>query len=175
MNTLLTLETGTNESLLKTTLYILLCLSPLTASSLSADELGLNLYGLSYHFDRETANGTEFNEIKFGLGLNYRFAESKRFDFSLEGGMFKDSLRHKAKYVSLNVRYEVAKEAIKLGVLISAYRSDSVSENWVFGPIPVLALRYKNVGFNFVYIPEIPDINAYDSIGFYMTFHLLST
>lgn len=157
----------------KTALILILCLSPLVSSPLRAGELGLNLYGLSYHFDRKTVEGISFNEFNQGFGFNYQFVNIRRLDFSLEASLYKDSLNHTARYISLNVKYRVFTEVVKLGVLIAAYRSESVSEAWIPAVIPVLTFQYRDIGFNFVYIPEFPNINAYDSIGFYITFHFL--
>ncbi|HSF47127.1 MAG TPA: hypothetical protein VLA73_02055, partial [Burkholderiales bacterium] len=40
-----------------------------------ADQLGINVYGLSYHFDRDRARELDVdNELNPGLGLRYRFA-----------------------------------------------------------------------------------------------------
>lgn len=44
-------------------------------------ELGVNLYGFSYHFERERARELGLdNEINPGLGLRYRRPYSERID-----------------------------------------------------------------------------------------------
>src|SRR6185503_19525175 len=59
-----------------------------------ADELGINLYGLSYHHEL----GTD-NEVNPGLGVRWRMpreAFDGAFDFFLEAGAYRDSGRNTA-------------------------------------------------------------------------------
>ena len=160
---------------MKSKLILLFCLAFLNVSSLSARELGLNIYGLSYHFDRQTKNGTDFNELNFGLGLDYPFANIKKFGFSFEAGLYKDSLRNIARYAGFNVEYHIIRRSVQLRVMLAAYRSDSVSDDLIYPLIPGLTFRHKRLSFNFVYLPEFPGINVYDSLGLYLTFHMLDS
>lgn len=55
--------------------------------------MGINLYGLSYHVERDKAKELGFdNEVNPGLGLRYRLPR-ERFDWFLDGGF--DELRWK--------------------------------------------------------------------------------
>lgn len=150
---------------------LLICLA-LASSNIEAGELGINIYGVSYHFDRQTHDGVTFNEFNPGLGLNYIFQDHHYFNLAFEAGLYKDSVRNPARFAGVNFRYKLYKDFIKPGFILGLFRSDSVSDDWIFVVIPGLTSRYQSVSFNLVYIPEFDGINAYDSIGFYLTIHL---
>jgi len=53
----------------------------------AAEQLGVNIYGLSYHFDRERAHRSGLdNEVNPGLGLRYRVLRSERLQWIFEAG-----------------------------------------------------------------------------------------
>lgn len=90
-----------------------------------AGELGVNLYGLSYHFERGRARELGFdNEVNPGLGLRYRMPR-ERFDWFLDGGVYRDSGRNSAKYAGAGVFWKPA-GGLRLGGALALFHSDTV-------------------------------------------------
>ena len=70
------------------------CATPCAAQS----QLGINLYGLSYHLDRDVAKSPGHNnQFNPGLGLRCRLPGEK-FDRFLDGGFYYDSGRNTTLY-----------------------------------------------------------------------------
>jgi len=79
----------------KRTLAVALILAALPATALA--DLGINLYGLSYHFDRARAEELGLdNQINPGLGLRYRVPHSEHMAWIADVGVSRDSARNTA-------------------------------------------------------------------------------
>jgi hypothetical protein len=58
-------------------------------------DVGVNLYGLSHHFDRARARELKVdNGVNPGLGLRYRIAHSERLEWIFDVGAYRDSGRN---------------------------------------------------------------------------------
>src|SRR4051812_6585628 len=64
-----------------------------------AGDFGIDIYGASYHLDRERAKriGVD-NEFNPGLGLRYRAPINASFDWFADAGAYRDSGRNTALY-----------------------------------------------------------------------------
>ncbi|HUQ74115.1 MAG TPA: hypothetical protein VM183_05255, partial [Burkholderiales bacterium] len=63
-------------------------------------DVGINLYGGSYHFDRDKARAIGLtNERNPGLGLRWRQPRSETLDLFADVGVYDDSARNTAKLV----------------------------------------------------------------------------
>jgi hypothetical protein len=149
-----------------------LVLAPAGSSAL---ELGINIYGASYHPDRTDALGNPFNEYNPGLGLNLIVSERAKTVAFFEGGLFIDSFEQEAKYISFGYQYKFF-EFLRLGINTGLYHTRSVNYgNPVIAPVPALSLHFDVTTLNFIYFPSFGGLNWYDSIGAYATFHIFRT
>src|SRR5207249_1581749 len=58
----------------------------------AAADWGVNVYGLSRHFDRAKARELHVdNELNPGLGLRYRVPQGERLDWIFDTGFYRDS------------------------------------------------------------------------------------
>ena len=74
-----------------------------------ADEIGINVYGLSYHFDRDRARSLGVdNEVNPGLGVRWKFAETGRWQFFADAGVFNDSGKNTAVIAGGGALWHVA-------------------------------------------------------------------
>ena len=131
---------------------------------------GINVYGLSYHFDRDTARriGTD-NEFNPGLGVRYRRPINPDFDFFADVGAYKDSGRNTAKLAGAGALWR-ATGRLRLGGALVAFHSDTYNAGDAFvTPLPVAALDFDRVTFNMVYIPKVRTVNAINTLGFWAT------
>lgn len=140
-----------------------------------AVELGINVYGLSYHPDRTDILGHPFNEYNPGLGLNLVVADHPKTIAFVEGGLFIDSFEQEAKYISFGYQYKITR-FLRLGINTGLYQTRSVNYgNAIIAPVPMASLHLGITTFNFIYFPSFGGINWYDSIGAYATFHIFKT
>jgi hypothetical protein len=131
---------------------------------------GLNLYGLSYHFDRDTARsiGAD-NEINPGLGVRYRRPINASFDFFADAGAYKDSGRNTALLAGAGAFWR-ASNTLRLGGALVALQSDTYNRGDAFiAPLPVAALDFDRVTVNMVYMPKVSRFNAINTLGFWAT------
>ncbi len=137
----------------------------------SAGELGVNLYGLSYHLDRRDVTGYRFNERNPGIGATFTIHEKQRSRYYVEAGIMEDSYRRAAKYVTFGYGYRIVK-GLSIGVLCGVYDSRSVAESAVLVAAPKVSYRYRDVEMHLVHLPEFPGINPYPSFALYATLYV---
>ncbi|MEX0958576.1 MAG: hypothetical protein WDZ63_04760 [Burkholderiales bacterium] len=87
------------------------------------DALVLNIYGLSYHPDREAVDRRNLdNEFNPGLGLHHELTDSARGVSFAEVGAYHDSGRNWAKFAGLGYQFKLG-ERLKIGGAIAAMHS----------------------------------------------------
>jgi hypothetical protein len=135
-----------------------------------AGELGVNVYGLSYHFERERAEelGTD-NEVNPGLGARWRMPR-EQFDWFLDGGVYRDSGRNTAVYAGGGAFWKPT-EHLRLGGALAFFHSDIYNDGDAFiAPLPVVAYEWRTVTLNVVYFPKVSNVNDINTLGFWLTF-----
>jgi hypothetical protein len=143
----------------------------LVATSCRAD-LGLNVYGLSWHFDQEKAKelGVD-NQVNPGLGVRWRKVE-ERWDWFADAGFYKDSGSNTAKLAGAGALWHLG-ESLRLGGALAVLGSDTYNEGKTFiAPLPVAAYETRVATFNMVYLPKARGLNDIHTLGFWLTFWL---
>jgi hypothetical protein len=135
-----------------------------------AGEFGVNLYGLSYHFERSRAKALGVdNEFNPGLGARYLIGENRRFKWFADGGIYRDSGRNTAKYGGAGVQWR-ATESLGVGAALVAFHSDSYNRGRSFiAPLPVVSWDYRAVTFNLTYFPKVNKLNDVNALGLWVT------
>lgn len=133
--------------------------------------IGVNLYGISYHFDRVSAERRGFNEFNEGLGLNVMAYEDRYNFLYLEAGRFKDTFENDATYFAAGWRYRPIRY-LSFGLIIMHYNSRSIRGS-IVAPIPTFSLDYKIASFKTVYLPEFRGVNQFESLGGFLTLRLI--
>jgi len=143
----------------------------LPGAALAQDgQWGLNVYGLSYHFDRDKAKrlGVD-NEVNPGLGLRYRMDLNADWQGFLDAGAYRDSGRNTAVYAGGGALYR-ATERLRLGGALALFHSNTYNNGDPFiAPLPIMAYDFDRVTFNLVYLPKIRDFNHINTLGFWLT------
>src|SRR5262245_241246 len=135
-----------------------------------ADEFGVNVYGLSYHFDRAQAQaiGAD-NSVNPGLGFRYRFAERERWQFFADGGVYYDSGRNTATYAGAGALWNVG-SGFQAGAALAVFHSDTYNRGRAFiAPLPLLAWDLGPVTLNLTFFPKISNFNDVATLGFWVT------
>jgi hypothetical protein len=137
---------------------------------LACADLGLNLYGASYHFDRDKAKEIGLtNEFNPGLCLRYRWARIEHWHYFIDAGFYDDSANHTAKLVGGGGLWH-ATEGLRLGGGLVLLKSETYNGGKAFiAPAPVLAYEWRRVTFNTVYFPKWRDVNRTNQLGFWLT------
>lgn len=132
-------------------------------------ELGINIYGLSYHFDRDVARriGVD-NEFNPGLGARYRLPR-ERFEWVLDAGAYRDSGRNVALIAGAGALWKPV-PALGLGAALVVFDSDTYNRGrTTVAPVPLAAYDLGPATLNFTYLPKVSDINDVATLGFWVT------
>jgi hypothetical protein len=145
-----------------TVLAVLACLS----AGAHAD-IGINVYGLSYHFDRDKARERGLtHEFNPGLGVRWQAGDSPLF---ADVALYRDSAARTARIAGAGLLWP-ASVHVRLGAGLALFRSDTYNAGKAFiAPIPVAAYETRRVTFNVVYFPKWREQNPTNQIGAWLT------
>jgi len=134
-------------------------------------DLGINLYGLSYHFERGRAKERRLdNEFNPGAGARYRAVLNESFDGFADAGVYRDSARNTA-FVAGPGLFWKASGGLRLGGALAFFHSKTYNEGRSFvAPLPLAAYEWRAVTFNVAYVPRISALNAVNALDFWLTF-----
>jgi len=139
-------------------------------------DLGINLYGLSYHFDRSRARELDVdNGFNPGLGVRYRVPQSEKLAWIFDAGAYHDSGRNTALVAGAGALFKVS-AGWRVGGALALFDSDTYNRGrTALAPVPLAAYETRAVTFNFVYLPRVSEINEVATLGFWATFWLGQT
>ena len=145
-------------------------LAAVACGATRAGEIGINVYGLSYHFDRARARAIGVdNEVNAGLGVRWRFAESGRWQFFADAGVFNDSGNNTAVLAGAGALWH-AGGGFQIGAALAALNSDTYNDGRVFiAPLPLVAWDMGPVTLNATFFPKIERYNDIATIGLWLT------
>jgi hypothetical protein len=120
--------------------------------------------------EREEAHESgDDNEFNPGLGLRWR-TPGERFDWFLDGGVYRDSGRNTAVYGGIGTFWKPT-ERLRLGAALVGFHSDTYNEGDAFiAPLPIAGYEWRRVTLNVVYFPKIDRYNEVNTFGFWLTF-----
>ncbi len=133
----------------------------------------LNIYGLSYHPDREAARSRNIdNETNPGLGIHFEWPEDIRGNYFAEAGAYLDSGENWAKFVALGYQFRFGRRW-KVGAALAAMHSRTYNNGTAFvGMIPLVTWDLGRIKLNAVYFPQFGHHNQVDVLGFYLSLPL---
>lgn len=112
----------------------------LGALGVARADVGVNVFGASYHFERDKAKELGLtNEVNPGLGLRWREPWRETFDAFVDVGFYRDSARNDAVFAGGGLFWK-----------------------------PAGGLRLGG-GLVVVYFPKFRDINLTNQLGFWLT------
>jgi hypothetical protein len=137
------------------------------------DALELNIYGLSYHPDREAVGRRNLdNEFNPGLGLHYELSDSARGVSFAEVGAYYDSGRNWAKFAGLGYQFKLG-EHWRAGGSIALMHSKTYNDSTGFvAVIPLITYDFGNVKLNAAYYPKFAHYNDIAAFGVYLSIPL---
>lgn len=148
---------------------LLLCLAGIGAGAAQAAQLGVNIFGISYHYKSQTYinNGstTDYNQINSGIGVQYAVPAGTRNTWFAEAGIFKDSKAMRARYAALGYKWWPVSY---LGGGLAIALLDSESYGVPIAPLPVITVRGGRMALNATWIPAL-DSTESGAIAFYAT------
>ena len=150
-------------------IFLLFLLLPAAAAA-QESRWGINVFGFSYHFDRDKAKALGVdNEFNPGLGLRWRTTVESNWDVILDGGAYRDSGRNTALYAGGGAMYHLTSR-FKAGAALVLFHSDTYNDGTPFvAPLPVLGYDFDRFSVNMVYMPKIGSYNTINTLGFWVT------
>jgi hypothetical protein len=143
------------------------------AAEARLDAFDLNIYGLSYHPDREAARSRNVdNETNPGLGIHFEWPENIRGNYFAEAGAYLDSGENWAKFAALGYQFRAGRRW-KLGGALAAIYSRTYNNGTAFvAMIPLVTWDLGRFKLNAVYFPKFGQHNQVDVLGFYVSLPL---
>lgn len=131
-------------------------------------ELGINVYGLSYHFERDEAKRLGYDSENPGLGARWRMA-GQDLDWFLDGGAYRDSGRNTAVYAGGGFLWKPTRR-LRLGGALAAFHSNTYNRGDPFiAPVPIAAYEWRALTVNMMYSPRFGAVNDINTLGFWIT------
>lgn len=148
----------------------------LSADQPSADKrfsINLQVFGLSYHPDREGTRDKHLNnEINIGLGVTHRYHNDARGVATLEAGFYNDSGNNWAHFAGTSYQFKFG-QYWKLGADLLLIKSLTYNYGHAFvAPIPRITYDFGPAKLNAIYIPKVPDVNLFAVFAIYLTIPL---
>lgn len=152
-------------------LAVFLAAALLFAPAVRAD-LGVNIYGLSWHIDGDKARARDTDTwYNPGLGVRYR-VPGERFDYFFDAGAYRDSGRNTALLAGAAAHWKATQRA-RLGLALVMFNSKTYnSGNTFIAPLPVAAWEFNSVTVNMVWMPKWSEVNDINTLGFWLTYWL---
>ncbi len=137
---------------------------------LTDGEFGINIYGLSYHFDQARAKELgDDNQINPGLGVRYGFAEWKRWSFFVDAGLFQDSGQNLAKLLGAGAMWDFG-HGFRAGGALTFLNSETYNNGRSFiAPLPLVSYDIGRVTLSATFIPKVSTFNEVATLGFWIT------
>jgi hypothetical protein len=135
-----------------------------------AGDWGVNLYGASYHFERDRARelGVD-NEWNPGLGVRYRTRAGERLEWLLDAGAYRDSGRNTALVAGAGALWH-ATARLRLGGALAFFHSDTYNRgDPALAPVPLAAWELDRVTVNATFLPRVKEINEVSTLGLWVT------
>lgn len=134
-----------------------------------AHEIGLSLFGASYHYESRTyterGRAKQYDQTNPGLGIQFIALDRNRTILFADIGSFKDSKANRTSFLSMGYKYKVT-SFFRVGVGLTFFDSDT------FGipvaPLPVATFRIWQVGLNTAWLPLISNDES-GSLAFWGT------
>jgi hypothetical protein len=144
-------------------------LRPAPEAAGSVTNLELQVYGISYHPDREGVRRNRVgNEANAGLGLSYEFHNDSSGAAFVEAGFYEDSGRNWAKLAGPGYQFKFGSN-LRLGAILPVIQSRTYNNGRAFvAPIPLLTYDFGAVKLNAVFAPKFQQLNKFAVFGFYL-------
>ncbi len=142
----------------------------LDLDSFGLDRIELNVYGLSYHPDRETVHRRNLNnQVNPGLALHVVIADDARGTTFAEAGAYRDSGRNWARFTGVGYQFKIG-QSWRVGGQLALVDSKTYNRGAAFvGMIPLVTYDLGRIKLNAVYFPKVANYNQVDAFGFYFT------
>jgi hypothetical protein len=154
-------------------LFLLAFAVPDDARAEEPDGWAVNLYGLSYHFERGRAREIDAdNEINPGVGVRKGLWKSGPHRVYAEAGVYYDSGKRWAKTADVTYQYELVRN-LRLGAGLFFFHTGTYNGgDPVLAPLPVVSYDFGQVELNVAYAPKWRNLNDINTLGFWLTWKI---
>lgn len=145
------------------------------AETARPDGWGLNVYGFSYHFERDYARRIDAdNEFNPGLGIRKGLWKSPSGNQRVHGeaGVYYDSGERWAKTADVTYQYQLFRNFWAGAGLFFFHTRTYNRGDPVLAPLPVLAYDFGWAELNLAYAPKWGELNRINTLGAFLTWKL---
>ena len=151
----------------------LVCSLASSAHAEPPDGWAVNIYGLSYHFERGLARRIDAdNEINPGIGIRKGLWKDGKHRVYAEAGVYYDSGERWAKTADITYQYELFQNFRAGAGLFFLYTRTYNRGDPVFVPLPVISYDFGPAELNLVYAPKWGELNSINTLGAFLTWKL---
>ena len=135
--------------------------------------LGVDVFGLSYHYQSRTyqiAPGVtrRYEQLNFGLGVDYVVRDDQRVLVSTDGGVYRDSKDRGNGFAGVAVRFRVAPHLLLGGGIVGM---TSRTYGTHVAPLPLVTAQWRRVSVSTTLIPALSRRDS-GAIGLFTTMFL---
>jgi len=145
-----------------------------TTGKSNGRSLGVNIYGVSYHFLEDNLSRELLNEVNPGLGIRGTWSSAHNNWTVLEAGLYEDTFENTAKYVTVGYHLRLL-EGFRMGFNFGLYSSESIrNDEIIIIGVPAVSYQLSFCTVNVVYLPKFRNINPFNTLGTYLTVPLVT-
>jgi hypothetical protein len=130
-------------------------------------DLGVNVYGLSYH-STVIARSSRRRQQPQPLA-SHNFAQVERWSFFADAGAYYDSGRNTAVYGGVGALWQVV-GGLQIGGALAVMNSDPYNNGDTFlAPLPLVVYDFGPVTVNLTFFPKVSKYNDVATLGLWFT------
>ena len=142
-------------------------------TSVAEPRLGVDVFGLSYHYQSSTytdpdGNASRFSQVNPGVGFAYSLVDSGSSTWSIHIGAYRNSLRTSSKFGALAWQWRCGC-GLRAGVAFVVLNDRDGGTR--LGPLPLVSYGYRRVAVNAILIPSVSE-GLSGAIGMFATVRL---
>lgn len=137
----------------------------------NAHRVALNVFGVSYHHNRELAHSSHTdNERNWGVGVNYELERTARSRIFLDAGAYRDSGRNIARYGGGGWQGRLGSTNFLAGGAIVLFHSQTYFNNRPFlAPVPLLTYEFEKFDVTLFHFIKYENLNRVAVSGLFLT------
>jgi hypothetical protein len=136
-----------------------------------AEAIGVDLYGVSYHFGQSPAPDEDFNQLNLGGGLDWVVRRRPRHTLFVDAGIYRDSFRNANRFLDVAWTHSLF-GPLQAGAALAIFSTRSINDGeLLMAPAPMLSVRGDRIAAHVVYLIKASNLSDFSALGAYATIY----